>query len=95
MVRSESTPRHWPGSARPPAAAVATGEARDDDVKEGHDTINDGGEDGADAVDDGHQARADGLADGFKLAEVVLVRAWKHVCMKTDAGYDGTHGVVI
>lgn len=49
------------------AATTAAGEARDDDVEEGDDAVNDGGQDSADAVDDGHEDIADRAEDGFEL----------------------------
>ena len=47
MTRSPSRPMASPTSS-------AAGQARDDNVEEGDDAVNDRGEDGADAVHDGH-----------------------------------------
>lgn len=47
--------------------AAATGEARNDDVEDGDDAVDDGGEDLTDAVNNSHEASADGLEDGFDL----------------------------
>lgn len=46
----------------------AAGEARDDDVKDGDDSVDDSFEGGADGVDDSHQGRADGPEYGRDLA---------------------------
>jgi hypothetical protein len=47
--------------------AATTGEARNDDVKQRNDSVDDGGEDATDAVDDSHQHRADCSAYRFEL----------------------------
>ncbi|KAL9024655.1 MAG: hypothetical protein Q9196_006354 [Gyalolechia fulgens] len=47
--------------------AAATGEARNDDVEDGDEAINNGGEDLTDAVHNSHEACADGLKDGLDL----------------------------
>lgn len=54
-------------------ATTSTSQARNDDVEDSHDGVDDGSEDGADAVDDGHQARADGLEDAFDLCAMGLI----------------------
>jgi hypothetical protein len=57
------------------AATVTAGEAGDDDVDEGDDAVDDGGQHGPDAIDNGHQAVADGAEDGFEL-EFEEVSRW-------------------
>jgi hypothetical protein len=49
---------------------TATGQTADDDVKEGHDAVNDGEEDEADAIDDAHENAADGAKTRFELDEL-------------------------
>ena len=56
-----------------PSAATATGQAGNDDVEEGNDAIDNGGEDGANGVDNGHKAISDGGEDGFDLLQKVSV----------------------
>jgi len=46
-------------------SSASAGQARNDDVEEGDDGVDDSGADGADGVDDGHEAVADRAEDGF------------------------------
>ena len=67
-------PTRRPAASASPTAAATAGQAGDDNIKEGDDTVNDGGQDGPDAVDDGHEAGAYGLEDGFDLWD--LLGSW-------------------
>ena len=50
------------------AATTSTaGKARDDDVEDGDDSVDNSLEDGTDAVDDSHQGSADGLEHRLDL----------------------------
>ena len=49
------------------SSAAATGQAGNDDVKEGDDSCDDGLKHGTDAIDDGHETRSDGLKDRLDL----------------------------
>ena len=53
----------------PSSTTTAAGETRDDNVKDGDDSIDDCGQDCANAVDDGHQYGTDGMEDALKLDE--------------------------
>ncbi|KAL8810363.1 MAG: hypothetical protein Q9223_002496 [Gallowayella weberi] len=67
-----------PTSSPSPSSAATTGEARDDDVEEGDNAVDDGFQNVADSVDDSHDAGADGLEDRFDLYnKEVLVSALK------------------
>lgn len=48
-------------------ATTAAGEAADDDVEEGDNSVDDCGAGSADGVDDGHEHIADGAEDGLDL----------------------------
>lgn len=61
-----------PTSYRRPRAtltsrAVAAGQAGDDHIEDGDDTIDDGAQNGTDGVDDAHQAGANGVEDALDL----------------------------
>ena len=84
---------------RAPASstAAAAGEAGDDNVKDGNDSVDDGLEDGADAVDDGHEGSADcaehaGDLDMTSQGDVSLGQE-AVLCSqdRTYAGDDSTH----
>lgn len=53
--------------ASAPRAAAAARQARDDDVEEGDDGVDNGRAGGADGVHDGHEAVADGAEDTLNL----------------------------
>jgi hypothetical protein len=57
------------GCAAPPAA-LAAGEARDDDAEKGDDGVDDGFDGGGDGVNNGHDAVADCAEDRLNLRRV-------------------------
>jgi hypothetical protein len=61
------------GSAAPPAA-LAAGEAGDDDAEEGDDGVDDGLDGGGDGVNNGHDAVADCAEDRLDLHGVRRLR---------------------
>lgn len=67
--------------ARTPLRAEPAGQARDDHVDDGDDSVEDGAEDGADGVDDGYQAGADGVEHSLDLGFRLVVDL---------VGWDGT-----
>lgn len=63
---------------RPPRPRLAASQARDNDVEDADDAVDDGHADGADAVDDRAQATADGGEDLLDLrGRVWLAGAWR------------------
>jgi hypothetical protein len=51
------------------STAVAAGKEGDQDVEEGHDSVDDSGQDRADTIDNGHQAVTDGAENVSNLLE--------------------------
>lgn len=49
----------------PPSSTVAAGEARNDHIEEGDDTVDDRFADCADSIDDAHEAGTDGVEDAL------------------------------
>lgn len=50
-----------------PTSSTAAGEARDDDVEDGNNSVDNGLEDGSDSVDNGHEGSTNGAEDGRDL----------------------------
>lgn len=78
-----------------PTSSTAAGEARDDDVEDGNNSVDNGLEDGSDSVDDGHEGSTDGAEDGRDLkswSERVHMEKCQTITYARD---DGTHSGVL
>lgn len=65
--RSDSCPASFA-----PTTTAAAGQAGDDGVKDGDDTVDDGFQDSAHGVDDGHQEGADGVEHRCDLEDMSI-----------------------
>lgn len=88
------SPPHAPrASAR--AAAVAAGQAADEDLEEADDAADDGVQDATNAADDGHDARADGAEQACDLRGVLVLGSdlsgGDGMVKRTYARDDGSH----